>query len=120
MYSSFFLLIMTLFLSCNGESNQEETIKVKSGNTFEIKLDAQIGTGYSWQLLEELDQNYLELIDSQYEHSKDGKDGRMEFERWTFKALKKGEAKLLFFYNPSWQKEKAKDSKFRTIKIIIE
>lgn len=79
-------------------------INVKKGEDFEITLDSNPTTGFSWALAEDLDAKMIEEIDNVYgsNNSDDNNNtplvGAGGIETWTFKALDKGEATIKMKY----------------------
>ena len=121
MYISCCFVVCMLIAGCSGNSpSKGDPVKVKSGETFEIKLESQIATGYRWRLADSLDARYLELVDSKYQDPDEDLAGSVGLEIWTFRALSPGKTTISLLYNPAWQKEKADDAKTRTIEVVIE
>ena len=121
MYLCYFLLLCMLTAGCSHTiPSGGDRIKVKSGDTFEVKLESQVATGYRWQLSEDLDARYFELVETKYEPAKEDVDGSLDTEIWIFKALRAGKTNIHLLYNPAWQQEKAPDDKTRTHEVTIE
>jgi predicted secreted protein len=114
-----FLLCMLAAGCSSSPRSGDDVVKVKSGETFEIKLESQIATGYRWSLADSLDARYLELVDKVYKESDTDVDGSMDTEIWTFKGLTPGKTAIHLLYNPAWKQEKAPDAKTRTVKVEI-
>lgn len=79
-------------------------INVLKGEDFEITLDSNPSTGFSWALAEDLDAQMVEEMDNVYgSNTSDNGDnpplvGGGGTETWTFKALKKGETSIKMKY----------------------
>ncbi|MCS6930463.1 MAG: protease inhibitor I42 family protein [Saprospiraceae bacterium] len=120
MHPTYLLVFLALLFGCS-EKSPYQTIRVKRGEVFEIKLEAQIATGYRWRLMDSLDTRYVELLNTQYqEATRPDVDGGMGTEVWSFRANAAGKAVIRFLYNPAWQKDKTADSKERIFEIIID
>lgn len=119
MYLCCFFFLSVLAAGCSHTSSGEP-VKVKRGETFEVKLESQVATGYRWSLTDSLDARFLELIEKTYQRAEEDVDGSPDLEIWKFKALSPGKTVINFLYNPAWQKEKADDAKTRSIEVIIE
>jgi predicted secreted protein len=91
------------------------TIESKVGDTFTIPLEANHTTGYSWRLAQPLDPAILKQLGEKYEEDNSGGVGAGGIETWTFQAMAKGAATLVFEYARPFEKNvpPAKTSKFR-------
>ena len=78
------------------------TIAASKGETFEITLDSNPTTGYSWQA--EFDESYLELVDTTFAADSDliGAGGQ---ETLVFKAIAKGQTTVQLLYQRPWEGE---------------
>ena len=112
-FLSVFLLLISL--SCPTIC-KETSIKVKSGHTFSIKLKANPTTGYLWQLAKPLDNNYVELVSSDYIPPRTKLVGAGNIEVWTFKAIKTGKTEIILQYLRPWEKVSSVEEK----KFMIE
>jgi len=77
----------------------EHEMEVEEGQDFLILLDSNLTTGYQW--MPEFDYSYIELTEIEYIEgdSAVGSEGKEEFK---FKALRKGEMKIVFTYFRAW------------------
>lgn len=79
-------------------------ITIKKGEHFEITLDSNPTTGFSWMLAEDLDASMIEEIDNVYGSKASDNDknpplvGAGGIETWTFKALATGESTIKMKY----------------------
>lgn len=78
----------------------EHEMEVEEGQDFLILLDSNLTTGYQW--MPEFDYRYIELTDIEYIEGGSGPEGKEEFK---FKALRKGEVKIVFIYFKSWEEK---------------
>jgi predicted secreted protein len=78
------------------------SMEATTNKTFNISLESNPSTGYSWQAI--YDQDYFELVDQKFETSSDliGAGGKEVF---YFKALKTGEKFIDFEYLRTWEKD---------------
>jgi formylglycine-generating enzyme required for sulfatase activity/predicted secreted protein len=81
-----------------------EKIDVLVGEEFEINLESNPTTGYSWSLVEHLP-DWLELVDTTYVPTDPGMVGGGGVETWTFRATGSGSATLTFEYERPWEDE---------------
>ena len=102
----FFALIFICSISlCLAENlTQDKTIKVEAGQDFTITLEANVTTGYEWQLAKPLDESMLQLVSSQYVAEKTNRVGSGGRQVWVFKALKAGKTAISFEYERPWEK----------------
>ena len=105
-----FCLVILLLGCCTGNPIQlyqidsGRVIKMKSGDTLEIVLDANPTTGYQWKALP-WDTEVIEQIDKPVYKSKSeaiGSGGKLTF---YFKALSTGQTPLKFIYFRDFEKD---------------
>jgi predicted secreted protein len=72
------------------------------GELAEVRLSAQLGTGYSWKWTDS--GGFFEQAGSEKTvTSGEAKTGGRDTQVFLFRAVKPGEARLDFFYNQSWE-----------------
>ena len=86
-------------------------LNVTVGHTFDIELETNPSTGYSWNPVFQSD--YLSLKSRMVEPGPGKLLGAPEKERFTFTALKSGVCEIEFRYSRSWEKESVKTENFR-------
>jgi predicted secreted protein len=93
------------------------TIESKVGDTFTIPLEANHTTGYSWRLAQQPDPAILKQLGEKYDEDNSDRVGAGGVETWTFQAMAKGTATLVFEYARPWEKEAAPvdTAKYRVI-----
>ena len=81
-------------------AHSSQTLQVAPGETFEIALESNPTTGYTWQA--EYDEKCLELVGQAFEPSSDliGAGG---IETLVFKAVEDGETKVTLVYQRPWE-----------------
>jgi len=89
---------------CFAEPKQVKTIETQVGQNFTITLEANVTTGYQWQLAKPLDENMLQLISADYLADKTGLVGAGGKQVWIFKVLKTGKTMVSFKYVRPWEK----------------
>lgn len=99
-----------------GEIIDKGIKNIKKNDEFVISLEANLTTGYQWNV--DFDNYYIELIDVSYDPESSGLIGAGSVEVFKFKALQEGEVDLNFLYLRPWE-EKAPIKKV-SYKIIIE
>jgi inhibitor of cysteine peptidase len=85
-------------------SNPAQRIMVAPGDQFEISLDANETTGYSWKGNEVYDKEMLQLVKSQYVTGQTDRVGAGGKQVYLFKALKSGNTQITLTYKRSWEK----------------
>jgi len=87
-----------------------EAIQASLNSTFDITLDSNPSTGYSWQA--EYDETYLELVDQTFQVSSEalGAPGKEVF---TFRALNGGETRVTMEYKRPWEATALKSEVFK-------
>ena len=78
----------------------ENELNVKLEEEFDIKLDSNASTGYSWT---SAPCSKIELIDSKY--YTDGSIGGSGIQKFVFKAKEKGQDELIMNYGRQWEDE---------------
>lgn len=81
----------------------EKEMEVEEGQDFSIFLNSNLTTGYQW--MPEYDYSYIDLTDIEYiagDSELVGSEGKEEFK---FKALRKGEIKIVFMYFRAWEEK---------------
>ena len=81
-------------------ADSDQAVEVAADGTFEITLDSNPTTGYSWQA--EYDETYLELVDRTFEPSSDA-IGAGGSETLVFKALRNGDTTVTLEYKRPWE-----------------
>ena len=91
----------------------ERTISVRAGESFEISLDSNPSTGYSWEADFEENEVMLENRTYQSESSLIGAGGK---ETFTFRSLEKAETIITMKYKRPWEEKDVDIRLFRIIK----
>ena len=79
-----------------------EQRKVRVGETFEIRLDANPSTGFAWQV--SCDANSLKLVNKTFDRASNSM-GAGGTDVWKFEALRAGNSNLTFELRRSWEKD---------------
>ena len=114
--------VAAVFLGCSSnliisDKNNGSTIKVETGKVIEVKLDGQMGTGYSWKWIDNdffIQEGAPKIIPA------GKKPGGNEITVFTLKAAKAGETKLLFSYQREWEKKQQSEKEYSVNVVIIE
>ena len=85
-------------------SNPVQPIIVSVGDQFEIDLDSNETTGYSWTDNEIYAKEMLQLVNSQYLPGQTDRVGAGGKQVYLFKALKAGDTQITLTYKRSWEK----------------
>ena len=103
----------------NMYNNPNVPIEVQAGGEFSIVLPSNPTTGYKWELLEPVDDDVLELQDTEYTSKcKDGLVGCGGVEVWNFFAASEGETTISLKYARPWEKN-VKPIQTRVFKVIV-
>jgi inhibitor of cysteine peptidase len=94
-------------VSVDDFSNQKDIsreITVSAGDSFKIKLESNVTTGFSWPEQAQIsDAAVLEQTDHEYIEPDSELMGAPGEEVWTFEALKKGTATISMDYSQPWE-----------------
>jgi len=99
-------MAVVLLASCVAAADEVEPNALQQGDTFEITLDANATTGYSWELVE-IDDDVVQLTESEYvaDPNAEGLDGKGGKAVFRFQAVGSGETTLKWVYHRSWEKD---------------
>jgi inhibitor of cysteine peptidase len=109
-YTLVAILVLAAMLVGLSACNRVTIISVAPGDIFEISLDSNPTTGYSWQA--DFDQEYLELVSQEFVPPQSDLVGAGGTEIFAFQALEVGETKLTLVYKRSWETEAAETRVF--------
>jgi predicted secreted protein len=82
-------------------------MRVRLGSEFILKLESNATTGYQWQIARPLVTKKVRLISQKYLTPKNARIGQGGTEIWTFKAVGKGQTRIMFKYVRPWEKNVA-------------
>ena len=88
-------------------TEDDSSITARVGETFVIKLESNLTTGYSWELSEDYSKSILELVGSEYQSPKVQRPGAGGHEVWQFKAVGSGTTQIQLQYRRPWEEEAA-------------
>lgn len=94
------------------ETDDGRRIRLKKGDRLVIKLKAQFGTGYNWQLAAN-DQRRLAPTGQSVDPPGKNDESGFETQTFRFRAKRNGEFELAFFYRRVWEKGVAPLKKIR-------
>jgi inhibitor of cysteine peptidase len=103
------------------ENNNGNSIDLKKGHAFYLKLSENPSTGYSWQLSVG---NGLNLLSDRYhpfESSKSSKNfvvGAGGFHLWRIEAAAKGSQQIKAVYKRPWEPETGREQTF-TLNVVV-
>jgi len=107
------VLLTGILIGCRNQQTSSEkvtdnsgTIETKIGETFIIKLESNVTTGYSWRLVEPLPK-IVEKVSNVYKPAQTQEKivGAGGIDEWTFKAVAKGKVTIAFEYVRPWEKD---------------
>ena len=93
-----------LLSSCVAAADEVDPAPLQKGETFEITLDANATTGFSWEVAE-IDEDIVQLVGSEYVPDSNaerlvGKGGKTVFR---FQAVGSGGTTIKLVYRRSWE-----------------
>lgn len=106
------LSAMILLLSCAGtqdgliltEEDNGRAVTVKRGDSFKLRLKAQLSTGYSWKII-----NYNTKImmvgKPEIETLKKDVTGGIDYQTYIVETRESGEGEIVLHYVQPWQKK---------------
>ena len=98
------LLVSSSYAFAETQDDMTDTIRATVGKEFVITLDANVTTGYEWQLANPIDDSLIKLVRSEYVPHKTGLVGSGGKSIWTFKAIQAGKARISYKYVRPWEK----------------
>ena len=102
------------------KADSGKTISVDVNQELIVDLESNQTTGFQWLLAEISDRTVLGEVSNLYTAPGAGAPvGAGGIERWTFKGLKKGTAKLSMEYSRSWESS-GKASETFALTIVVE
>lgn len=119
-----FLTMTTLFVGCVSapvmiatDSDNGKSLRIKKGDTIELRLEAQMSTGFGWEIrsINGLSQKGKIKIITETTDKTGGKD----IQDIIFSADQKGEGNIEMIYVQPWQKKNNPEKIFR-LDITIE
>ena len=103
------------------EDDNGNSIHIKEGHVFYLKLKENPSTGYSWQL--SLSNGLSQLSDKYYSPESSKKGGRLAigaagFHLWSIEAAAKGSKQVTAIYKRPWESSTGKEQTF-TLNVIV-
>jgi len=96
-----------------GERDANREVRIASGDRLIVRLGAQLGTGYGWQIVEN-DPSRLEPSGRpDLETSKGDIPGGSQYQRFRFTARKPGMVRLVLRYARPWEQKEPGARTFR-------
>jgi len=86
------------------EEDDGRSVKLNRGEVFDIMLEGNPTTGYTWQKTEPEDRDILELIEREFKPQSD-RIGSPGIQIFHFKAVGKGRTTIRLIYHRPWEKE---------------
>jgi len=86
-------------------TDPDKPIEEEAGRTFYIFIKANPTTGYGWQLAKPIDEDLIKLVGSEYLPPDTDLVGAPGIEKWTFAAIRSGEATIVLKYVRPWEKD---------------
>ena len=99
------------------ESDNDTRVMLYVGDTLTVKLKSNSTTGYSWSSAPL--PAPLEQLENKSKPGKSGNVGEADFQTFSFKAAKSGEAEILLRYFRPFEKDKPAAKTFR-VSVSIE
>ena len=99
------------------EEQNNARINIAKGMVFQVKLEARLSTGYSWELVSGATNVSLTDRPAVKTEEKD-KTGGIDWQVFTFRADSAGETLLLFQYRRPWVDNEVPEKYFR-LKVVV-
>ena len=99
------------------EADHDKETRVPPGTDLEVRLEAQLGTGYSWSVAK-LDEKRLERAgEPSVESTGEGRPGSKETQVFRFRTKAQGRSTLELEYSRPWEKDARP---LRTFRVVLE
>lgn len=93
------------FAALQSQDNTTNSYKLSVGEELKINLRSNPTTGYRWQLADELDENVVKLVGSEFKAPDTRVLGAPGEEVWIFKAVGPGRTTIQMKYVRPWEKD---------------
>jgi inhibitor of cysteine peptidase len=94
------------------ERDNQGEVHLSVDDELVVRLEANPGTGYSWNVAGEEEIVLDRLGEPTFERLGEPKPGGVEHQVFTFRVRSKGESSLRLDYRRSWEKQKAAEKSF--------
>ena len=118
------ILLAAYAAGCEGpkevfvKADGDKMIDVRRGQRLKIELRANATTGYLWEMTEAVNKDVLRQM-GKYRYVRDSRRiGAGGVQIFRFEPLRRGQARFVFEYRRSWEKDK-KPAKKRVIRVIV-
>ena len=103
------------------DKDNGDSINLKVNDAFQVKLESNITTGYSWSPAKDTNFEILAIASSEYVQSSKnmGMPGSGGYEVFIFNAVKKGQTELVLEYQRPWEDEVEPVNTFK-ISVTVE
>ncbi|PKL35468.1 MAG: hypothetical protein CVV44_21935 [Spirochaetae bacterium HGW-Spirochaetae-1] len=98
------------------ESNGK-SFRIEKGKILEVRLSAQMGTGYSWKWKMN-DEFFTEEREQDIITAEKNKTGDVDIQVFRLRPLVSGETELEFILDRAWEKDKAPQKEF-SVRVVI-
>ncbi len=118
---SMMIVVITIFItSCAGPYTIEDsgiTVNLSTDDPFEIVLDGNASTGYTWKVMP-FDSTVIKQLSEPEIKSGDGRIGAGGKVTFKFQSLADGQTDLLLVYSRRWEENEPPAKKFE-MKIVV-
>lgn len=110
------LAAVALLAGCGGGGTEltaedsGKTVGASVGDTFTLRLDENVTTGYAWQITQETDDGVVRMLGSDYEAPDTDAVGAGGVREWRFEAVGEGRTTLSMEYRRPFGDEGAAES----------
>lgn len=97
------LLLFSLFVAPPAQAG--DVIKLAPGGSAQFSLQENVTTGYSWRIDQNASRNLsiLSISDGGHSGGRRGMMGSPGVHHWKIRALKPGQAEIVFVYQRPWE-----------------
>jgi len=89
------------------EADHGKVVSLAAGDHLEVRLDVQLGTGYSWSITK-IDNRMLKAVGAPtIESPENTRPGSREVQVFRFELRGAGQSTLAFDYSQAWEKQKS-------------
>ncbi len=100
------------------EKDNNKTVRIIVGDTFDLQLPAVMGTGFSWQVKQQNSKAVSLLGEPELKSPPDAPPNTPEVQIFHFKARKPGSVTLQLDYARPWEKDKPPDKIFKVTVVV--
>jgi len=122
LFRSLILVTLVIFMSsCAGPFTDEDngtTVNLSIDDPFEIELEGNASTGYSWQIMPYDSTVIKQVGEPEFKSNAEGRVGSGGIITFKFQTIGDGQTELLLVYRRKWEEHKPPTKMFK-MKIVV-